>query len=94
MFSYEVMYIVKPMDNDDVNAIVEKFNKLIVDNGGEVTGTDIWGKKRLAYEIQELSEGVYILVSFNAKDDTVRELNRVLSITEDVMRYMIIRKGY
>lgn len=94
MFSYEVMYIVKPMDNDDVNAIVEKFNKLIVDNGGEVTGTDIWGKKRLAYEIQELSEGIYILVSFNAKDDTVRELNRVLCITEDVMRHMIIRKGY
>lgn len=60
---YEIMYIVKPTDDEAVQNITAKFNAVINNNGGNVEKTDIWGKKRLAYEIQDLTEGIYVLLS-------------------------------
>lgn len=93
MNAYEIMYIVKPMEEEAFEAVVSKINKLITDNGGIVEKTDRWGKRRLAYEIQDLNEGLYVLVAFNAEKACVKELNRVVMINEDVLRHMIIRKG-
>ena len=67
--------------------------KLITENGGKVEKTDCWGKRRLAYEIQDLKEGLYVLVTFQAEAAAVRELDRVMKITDEVLRHMIIRKG-
>ncbi|MDD6849355.1 MAG: 30S ribosomal protein S6, partial [Veillonellaceae bacterium] len=53
MRKYEVIFIVKPMEEEATNAVVEKFTKLIADNGGTVDSEDRWGKKRLAYEIKD-----------------------------------------
>lgn len=93
MKAFEVMYIVKPIEESAFEAVVAKFEKLITDNGGKVEKTDRWGKKRLAYEIQELDEGLYVLVTFQAENEAVKELDRVMKITDEVLRHMIIRKG-
>ena len=92
MKEYEVMFIVKPILDDAFEAVVAKFEALINNNGGSVEKTDRWGKKRLAYEIQDISEGIYVLVTFNAIPACVRELDRVLRIDENVLRHMIISK--
>lgn len=94
MKSYEIMYIVKPYENKKFEAVVEKFNTLITNNGGIIEKVDRWGKKRLAYEIQNLKEGLYVLVTFLAESKCVHELDRVMKLsTDDILRHMIIRKG-
>lgn len=89
---YEIMYIVKPIEEDAFKKVVAQFNELITENGGKVEKTDCWGKRRLAYEIQDLQEGLYVLVTFQAEAAAVRELDRVMRITDEVLRHMIIRK--
>lgn len=93
MKTYEVMYIVKPIEEEAFDAIVKKFDALIVANGGTVEKTDRWGKKRLAYEIEDIAEGLYVLVTFQADGKAVKELDRVLKINDDILRHMITRKG-
>ena len=93
MKSYEIMYIVKPYEDEKFEAVVEKFNTLITNNGGVIEKTDHWGKKRLAYEMQGLNEGLYVLVTFIAEPAAVKELDRVMKITDEILRHMIIRRG-
>ena len=77
MKDYEIMYVVKPVEEQRLESVVNKFNTLIEDNGGKVEKTDYWGKKRLAYEIQDFNEGLYVLVTFSAEPAAVKELDRV-----------------
>ena len=67
MRMYEVIFIVKPMEEEATNAVIEKFTKLIQANGGTIEKEDRWGKKRLAYEINDHSEGYYVLLYVNAE---------------------------
>ena len=76
-----------------VTEVIAKFENLFNVNGGSVEKTDRWGKNRLAYEIQDLNEGIYVLVTFQADAAVVKELDRVMRITDEVLRHMIIRKG-
>ena len=92
MNKYEVMYIVKPLEDEAVEAVVKKFEDLIAANGGAVEKTDRWGKKRLAYEINKTQEGVYVLLTFTGSAACVAELDRVMRITDELMRHMIVRK--
>jgi len=91
--NYEVMYIVKPVEEDAYDAIVKKFDDLLVANGATIEKTDKWGKKHLAYPIQDLNEGLYVLTTFAAAPAAVKELDRVMRITDDILRHMITRKG-
>ena len=93
MHTYEVMYIVKPIEEAAFETIVKKFDDLLAANGATVEKTDRWGKKRLAYEIKDFVEGIYVLVTFNAEPKAVKELDRVMKITDDILRHMIIRKS-
>ena len=88
MKAYEVMYIVKPVEEEAFEAVVAKFENLINNNGGNVEKTDRWGKKRL-----DLYEGLYVLVTFKAEPACIKELDRVMRITDEVLRHMIISKG-
>ena len=92
MRAYEVMYIIKPVEDEVIDGVVAKFEKLLTDNGDTVEKTDRWGKKHLAYLIQDLSEGYYVLVNFKAEPAAVKELDRVMKITDEVLRHMIIKK--
>lgn len=90
--NYEVMYIVKPVGEALCQEVTKKVQAVITDNEGSVKNVDFWGKKRLAYEIDTYNDGFYVLITFKADKKAVRELDRVLKITEDVIRHMIIRK--
>ncbi|MDN5293391.1 MAG: small subunit ribosomal protein [Eubacteriales bacterium] len=93
MRSYEVMFIVKPdLSEEETTAVIEKFKNLIVKHGGEVTAEDRWGLRKLAYEIQKYREGYYVVMKFKAPAEFSRELDRVLRITDEVMRHIIIRE--
>jgi len=91
--NYEVMYIVKPIEEEAFEAVVKKFDDLLAANGATVEKTDKWGKKRLAYPIQDLNDGIYVLVTFKADAKAVKELDRVMKITDEILRHMIIKKG-
>lgn len=92
MRNYEIMYIIQPdREQEAVDALVEKFKAIITNNGGEITKHDVLGKKRLAYEIDKLRDGIYVLVHFTADSAVVNELDRVIKITDDVIRHLIVR---
>jgi small subunit ribosomal protein S6 len=86
------MYIVKPIEEDAYAAVVKKFDDLLVANGATVEKSEKLGKKHLAYEIQDLKEGLYVLTTFSAEPKAVKELDRVMKITEEILRHMIIKK--
>ncbi|MCR8658492.1 30S ribosomal protein S6 [Paenibacillus endoradicis] len=91
MRKYEVMYIIRPdVEQEAVQALVEKFNG-VISNGGEVTKSDVIGKRRLAYEINKLREGHFVLVQFTATAEIVNELDRVMKIADEVIRSLIVR---
>lgn len=93
MRNYELMYVVKPdLDEENLAAVIDKFSTLIAGNGGEVVSVDKWGKRRLAYEIKDYREGIYVLVNFKGEAGTARELDRVFKITDGILRFMIILK--
>lgn len=90
--NYEVVYILDPaMGEEATAAMIEKF-KTLVETQGTVSEVDEWGKRRLAYPINDLNEGYYVLMTFTAEPSLPAELDRVLKITEGVMRSMIICK--
>lgn len=91
MRKYEVIFIVRPMEEEATNAVVEKFTKLIADNGGTVDSEDRWGKKRLAYEIKDCTEGYYVLLNVTAEPACVAEADRVMKITEELLKHMIVK---
>ena len=89
---YEVLYIIDPAQGEEgIAALVEKF-KGIVEAHGTLTSVDEWGKRRLAYAIDYKTEGYYVLMSFTSAPEFPRELDRILGITEGVMRSMIVCK--
>lgn len=92
MKKYEIMFIVKPMEEEATNAVIAKFETLIANNGGTVEKIDRWGKKRLAYEIKDIGEGFYCLIYFNGESSTVFELERVMKITDDILKFMIVKE--
>ena len=92
MRKYEVMYIVKPLEAEATNAVIEKFENLIKNNGGNVEKTDRWGKKRLAYELNDFVEGYYVVVNFTAEPSVVAELDRVMKITDEILKHMVIKE--
>lgn len=88
---YETMFIVDVSGGEEATAaVVEKFKSLIEANG-TVESFDEWGKRRLAYPIDDMNDGYYVLVNFEAEPSFVAELERIFNITEGVMRSMTIK---
>ena len=89
--SYETMFIVETVKGEDaVAAVVAKF-KALIEKHGEVESFNEWGKRKLAYPINDLTEGYYVLVNYKAETSFVAELERQFNINEDVMRSMTIK---
>lgn len=87
--NYEVMYIIDiTRSEEDIAAIVEKF-KALVEANGTVTEMEIMGRRRLAYPINDMADGYYVLMKFTATPDFPAELQRVLGITEGIMRSLV-----
>ncbi|MDO5063033.1 MAG: 30S ribosomal protein S6 [Peptostreptococcaceae bacterium] len=90
MKNYELVYVLRPAIEDEAKEAVLDKVKAIIEASGEVDQVDVWGVKRLAYEIQKLREGYYVLVSFKATVDVPKELDRNLKINDNVIRHMVI----
>ena len=89
---YELLYIINSaIGEEKIAEIVEKFRAMIEANG-TLEETDVWGNRQLAYPINDLTEGYYVLVRFESKPEFPAELDRVLKITEGVLRSMITTK--
>ena len=89
---YEVLYVLNPnLTEEETQAIVEKFKTLIEQNG-TVDEMEEWGKRKLAYEINDLTDGDYTLINFHADPTQIAELDRVLRITDAVVRHMIVSR--
>ena len=93
MREYELTIIVHPdLDEQAFNDIVERVKGWISDNDGEVTKTDLWGKRALAYPIRKLTEGQYVLFHVKMAPDYGAELERNLRFLEPILRYLLITK--
>ena len=89
---YELMVILDPeIDERQVGPNLDKFLKVITNDGGSIDNVDIWGRRRLAYEIQKKTEGVYAVVAFTASSAATQELDRQLKLNEQVMRTKVLR---
>ncbi|MFE6254020.1 30S ribosomal protein S6 [Agromyces sp. NPDC057865] len=92
MHQYELMVILDPeIDERTVAPSLDKFLNVIRNDGGTVDKVDIWGRRRLAYEIKKKSEGIYAVVDFTAEPATTKELDRQLNLSEAVMRTKVLR---
>jgi len=89
---YELMVILTPeIDERTVAPSLDKFLKVITNDGGSIDKVDIWGKRRLAYEIQKKTEGIYAVVNFTATSAATQELDRQLNLSEQIMRTKVLR---
>jgi small subunit ribosomal protein S6 len=94
MRGYEVMTIHRPeLAETDVQAKVKEVEAFLTSRGATISATDLWGKRRFAYEINHVTEGFYSVVSFDAESAAIDDLDRVLTLADDVIRHKIVRPG-
>ena len=94
MRHYELMVILDPeLEERTVAPSLDRFLNVVRQGGGSVENVDIWGRRRLAYEIKKKSEGIYAVVNFTSEPATAKELDRQLGLNESVMRTKLMRPG-
>ena len=93
MKAYELLYFVDPAATEEARAGVSKrIDVAVTENGGKIDNVEDWGKRKLAFEIDKLTEGDYTLVDFHADPAQIAELDRVLRINDAVKRHMVVRR--
>lgn len=95
MREYELLFITNPdYDDEKTAAVMQRYQDVIVAGKGVVKTSEKWGKRRLAYELDGLREGLYILMTFQAERDVAAEIDRLMKIDQDVVRHMISRMDH
>ena len=93
MKAYELLFFVNPSLDDEARAgVMKRIDSTIVENGGAVESVEDWGKRKLAYEINYISEGYYVLMKFTSGAELPAELDRVLGITDGILRRLITKR--
>ena len=93
MNKYESVIIINPsLDEQGIKDVITKFTDLINNNNGKVENVDEMGKRKLAYEIKNQSEGYYVVYTFEANPEFIKELERIYRITDSIMKFITIRK--
>ncbi len=93
MKAYELLLLLNPsLDEESRAAVLDKVQGVITADGGVVDSVDSWGKRKLAFEIGKMTEGDYTLIDFHTTPAAIAELDRVLHITDPVVRYMLVRR--
>lgn len=93
MKTYEVLFIIRPdLDDEATAAEADKFAEVVTANGGTDLAVDKWGKRRLAYEINDHKDGFYVLMTFNGEARTAQELERIMKISDNVLRFLTTKK--
>ena len=92
MRSYEVMVILEPsLEERTVAPSLDRYLNVVREDGGTVESVEVWGRRRLAYEVKKNAEGIYAVITLNAEPATVKELDRQLTLNESVLRTKVIR---
>jgi small subunit ribosomal protein S6 len=90
--AYEMMVILSPeLDEEGIEAALERLQNIIREGEGEISNLDKWGKRRLAYEVKKYREGFYVLLNFKATPAVAAELERIIKISDKIIRYLLIR---
>ena len=93
MKKYEIMYILNSnLDETNRKSVIESLNKILTDNGAKISDVNEWGNRELAYEIKKNKEAYYVQFNFDSKQEAITELERVYRITDDVLKFITIRK--
>jgi small subunit ribosomal protein S6 len=93
MKAYELLFFISPtLTEEDREATLKRIDTTITSEGGSIDNVDEWGKKRLAYEVEKLTDGDYVLIDFHANPTSIAEIDRVLRITDAVKRFMIVSR--
>lgn len=94
MRAYEIMIILEPsLEERTVAPSLDKYLSVITKDGGTVDNVEVWGRRRMAYEINKFAEGIYAIVTVQATPDSVKELDRQLGLNESILRTKVIRPG-
>jgi small subunit ribosomal protein S6 len=94
MRQYELMIILDPdLEERTIQPSLDKFLSVVTKDNGTVDNVDLWGKRRLAYDIKKKSEGIYAVVTFSAESATAKELDRQLGLNESILRTKLLRPG-
>ncbi len=90
---YEAVYIVDAgLGDEQIGVIKAKYQGIVETGGGVVENIDVWERRRLAYEVKGRTEGIYVIMQFQSKPDVEAELRRIFQISEDQIRYLIVRR--
>jgi len=89
---YELIYIVRPdVEEEALEGISKRVDQVVASNGGQIREVKRWGKRRLAYPIQKLKEGYYVLNRIELEPQMLKEVERSLTLSEEIIRYLIVR---
>lgn len=89
--AYEALYIVNPdLADEQIDAVSERYKKVVEQHGGEIENINRWEKRRLAYEVKGFREGIYVQMNFKSDFNAESELNRLLKNGEEVLRHIIV----
>ncbi|WP_125710393.1 30S ribosomal protein S6 [Companilactobacillus zhongbaensis] len=91
---YEITYIIKPdIEEEAKKTLIDRYDKILTDNGAKIIDSKDWEKKRLAYEIANYKEGIYHIINLNTEDDTaLNEFDRLSKFDDNILRAMTIRR--
>lgn len=90
---YELLFITNPeYDDEKAQSVIARYQEVVESGGGSLKSAEKWGKRRLAYDIEEKREGLYILAYFESGPSVPKEIDRLMKIDQDIMRHVIVRK--
>ena len=91
MRTYEALYIVRPdLEDDEIQTVADGVQTVVTNHGGAIVRSEIWGKRRLAYEVRRFTEGCYVLLRFEAPPEIVRRLEQHFRLSEAVIRHLVV----
>jgi small subunit ribosomal protein S6 len=92
LYDYEVALIIRPeVEEESQEAIIERLSQVLTADGGKVVNVDKWGRRRLAYPINKISEGIYYFIQGQFSASVLPELERNIRLSEDILRHMVLR---
>lgn len=92
MRAYEILYVIRPDIEDEAKAaLVERFDNILTSNGAEIIESKEWGKRRLAYEIEDFKDGIYHIIKVKDDGTGTAEFNRLAKFTNDIIRHIVVR---
>lgn len=94
MSNYEILYVIRPnIEEAAKEELVARFDAILTENGASISESKLWGKRRLAYEIQDFQEGIYHIVKLSAADAVaINEFDRLAKINTDILRHIIVKE--